>query len=177
MKIRILTLSISIALLLFLTSYVRIPGERDLPAITHTGENIMACRINGQIIIAAENTTDLANASSVKFSAAPDNELVYIGGVFVSPRYDIEISFKYADTLGVYPIVDKYPYFGYFWDYTKAISPNDSNQFHTDKTHIGSIKVLYNDGNIISGTFTFDAINRKGKVVHVTDGRFDLTKH
>lgn len=168
---------LSIALLLVFTSFVKTGGDKDLPPITHTGENVMACRINGHAIIAAENTADISNPAAVRFSAAPDNELIYISGVFVSPRYDIEISFKYEDTLGVYPILDKYPYFGYFWDYTKSVSANDSNQFHPDKTHSGSVKVMYNDGNIISGTFAFDGINRKGKVVHITDGRFDIAKH
>ena len=170
-------LSISAVMLLFFTSFIKVKSDRDLPPITHTGENVMACRINGQVIIAAENSSDISNPAAVKFSAAPDNELIYIAGVFVSPRYDIEISFKYSDSLGVYPIIDRYPYFGYFWDYTKAISPNDSNQFQPDKTHTGSVNVIYNDGNIISGTFAFDAINRKGKVVHVTDGRFYIAKH
>ncbi len=177
MKMKLVSLTISIAFLLFFTSFIKVKSDRDLPPITHTGENIMACRVNGQVIIAAENSSDISNPAAVKFSSAPDNELVYISGTFVSPRYDIEISFKYADSLGVYPIIDKYPYFGYFWDYTKAISPNDSNQFQPDKTHTGSVNVIYNDGNIISGTFAFDGINRKGKVVHITDGRFDITKH
>jgi hypothetical protein len=129
------------------------------------------------VVIAAENGEDLAGAATVKFSPSPANELVYIGGVFVSPRYDIEISFRYNDTLGTYPIIDKYPYFGYFWDYTKSVSPNDSNQFSPDNTHTGTVTVSYNDGNIIAGTFAFDAVNRKGKVVHVTEGRFDIVKH
>ena len=177
MKMKPLILPISIALMLVFTSFARIGGDKDLPPITHTGENVMACRVNGHVIIAAENSADIANPTTVRFSSAPDNELIYIGGVFISPRYDIEISFKYQDTLGVYPIIDKYPYFGYFWDYTKSVSANDSNQFFPDKVHTGSINVLYNDGNIISGTFAFDGINRKGKVVHITDGRFDIAKH
>jgi hypothetical protein len=176
-KMKIFIVPAGLTLLLFFASFIRIKSDRDLPPLTHTGENIMACKINGQVIIAAENSSDISNPAAVKFSSAPDNELVYIGGVFVSPRYDIEISFRYGDSLGVYPIIDKYPYFGYFWDYTKAISPNDSNQFQPDKTHTGSINITYNDGNIIAGTFAFDAVNRKGKVVHVTDGRFDITKH
>ena len=177
MKIKCVFLPVSIALLVFFTSFIKIGSDRDLPPITHTGENIMACRVNGLVVIASENANDPNNPSVVRFSASPDNELVYIGGVFVSPRYDIEISFNYEDTLGVYPILDRYPYFGYFWDYTKSISPNDSNQFHPDKTHPGSINVMYNDGNIISGTFAFEGVNRKGKVVHITDGRFDIAKH
>lgn len=177
MKMKRAVLPVGIALLLLSTSFIKGKYDRELPPLTHTGENVMACKVNGQVIIASENANDIANAAAVKFSSSPDNDLVYIGGVFVSPRYDIEISFKYSDTLGVYPIIDKYPYFGYFWDYTKAISPNDSNQFQPDKTHTGSVHVMYNDGNIIAGTFAFDGINRKGKVVHITEGRFDITRH
>ena len=177
MKTKKLYLPMCAIVALLFCSFIKIKSDRDLPPLTHTGENMMACRVNGQVIIASENTSDMSNPSTVKYSSSPDNDLVYIGGVFVSPRYDIEISFRYADTLGVYPILDKYPYFGYFWDYTKAISPNDSNQFQPDRTHKGTITVSYNDGNIIAGTFAFDAVNRKGKVVHITDGRFDIVRH
>ena len=177
MKTKVLLAAACIGLFLFFTSFRQVRSDHGLPPITHTGENVMACRVNGQVIIAAENPNDPSNPAAVKFSEAPDNDLLYIGGIFVSPRYDIEISFRYGDSLGTYPILYKYPYFGYFWDYTKSMSVNDSNQFQPDRTHGGNVTVTYLDANIIAGTFSFEAINRKGKVVHVTEGRFDIARH
>ena len=162
------------ALLLFCASFMQVKGGRELPPITHTGENMMACRVNGKVVVASESGDDLGSGSSVRFNESETNELGYITCTFISPRYDIELSFDYDDTLGTYPIIDHYPRFGYFWDYTRSLSPNDSNQFQPDDTHTGSVTVLYKDNKVIAGTFAFDAINRKGKVVHITDGRFDI---
>ena len=152
-------------------------SDRQLPPLTHSGQNILACRVNGNVNIAAENKNDPGGASEVNFNVVPDKEMIYLSAVFVSPRYDIEISFEYADTPGTYPIVVNYPYFGYFWDYTKSLSPNDSNQYQPDAMHTATINVSFFDGNIISGTFQMDAVNRQGKVVHITDGRFDIARH
>ncbi len=161
--------------LLLLTSFINPGFDKELPPLTHTGENMMACKINGKVIIAGQNT---ANASGVViFSSSPDNELLYLSCEITSPHYEIELSIEYDDTLGVYPIINSYPYFGYFWDYTHSISANDSNQFQPDRTHPGTVTVTYNDGSIIAGTFAIEAVNRQGKVVHITDGRFDIMAH
>ena len=174
-KVKTLILSLGILSLLVLASFIKPGFDKDLPPLTHTGENMMACRVNGKVIIAGQN---VMNASgSVRFSSAPDNDLLYISCEIPSPHYEIELSINYDDTLGVYPIINSYPYFGYFWDYTHSISPNDSNQFQPDKTHAGTVKVTYNDGSIIAGTFAMEAVNRRGKVVHITDGRFDIMVH
>ncbi len=170
-----LILSVSVLSFVFLTSFIKIRFDKELPPLTHTGENMMACKVNGKVVIAGQNVTNASG--SVRFSSAPDNELLYISCEIPSPHYEIEISIQYDDTLGVYPIINSYPYFGYFWDYTHSISPNDSNQFQPDRTHTGKVNITYNDGSIIAGTFAMEAINRKGKVVRITEGRFDIMVH
>jgi hypothetical protein len=49
-------------------------------------------------------------------------------------------------------------------------------QYSTDATHKGTLRIDSIDHvkNFISGTFSFDAVNAKGNIVHVTNGRFDL---
>mgnify|MGYP001627317650 CR=1 FL=1 len=47
--------------------------------------------------------------------------------------------------------------------------------FRTDSEHTGTVEVKYFQNNIIAGTFQFDATDGEGNIVHVTDGRFDLT--
>ena len=49
------------------------------------------------------------------------------------------------------------------------------SEYNTDHLHSGKIKLLKITQNMASGTFYFDAINPEtGKVIHVTDGRFDI---
>ena len=172
---KIFVLAVGALSFLLLTSFIKQRFEKELPPLTHTGENMMACKINGKVIIAGQNLTNAAGV--VNFSSSPDKDLLYISCEITSPHYEIELSIDYDDTLGVYPIICSYPYFGYFWDYTHSISPNDSNQFQPDISHPGSVTVTYNDGNIIAGTFAMEAVNRQGKVVHLTDGRFDIMAH
>ena len=172
---KIFVLTVSALSLVMLTSFIKPGFDKELPPLTHTGENMMACKVNGRVIIAGQY---VANATGfVQFSSSPDNGLLYLSCEIPSPHYEIELSIDYDDTLGVYPIISSYPYFGYFWDYTHSISPNDSNQFQPDIKHPGSVTVTYNDGSIIAGTFAMEGVNRQGKVVHITDGRFDIMVH
>lgn len=49
------------------------------------------------------------------------------------------------------------------------------NQYVCDSLHTGKLTLLRLEQNMASGTFYFDAINPEtGKVIHVTDGRFDI---
>lgn len=53
---------------------------------------------------------------------------------------------------------------------------NGSNEYKTSNVNTGVINVTHYDGNIISGTFSFDAANDSGEIVHVTEGRFDIPR-
>ena len=170
------TLLLSALVLLFCTSFQDEKKSKELPPVTHTGENVFACKVNGELMVAKENTSDVIGNFGIKFSHARANGLIYIEGSCTSPQYDIELSFGYQDTLGTYPLVMNYPFYTFFWDYSKSATPNATNQYQTDSAHIGYINISYYDGTVIAGTFAFDAINRKGDVVHVTNGRFDITK-
>ncbi|MBC7553599.1 MAG: hypothetical protein H7257_06430 [Taibaiella sp.] len=49
--------------------------------------------------------------------------------------------------------------------------------FTTNSIYGGSITYTYYDGNILAGTFAFDAVSANGSVVHITEGRFDIQNH
>jgi hypothetical protein len=149
---------------------------KKLPEPTHTGENIFACNVNGELMVAKENSSDVIGDFGIKFSYSKANNLMYIQGSCTSPQYDVELCFGYSDTLGTYPLNMSYPFYTFFWDLTSSSAPNAINQFQPDVTHTGAITITYYDGTIIAGTFSFDGVNRKGDVVHVTDGRFDIKK-
>ncbi len=54
-------------------------------------------------------------------------------------------------------------------------APLGGNMYQCDSLHAGKIKILKIAQNMAAGTFYFDAVNSEtGKVIHVTDGRFDI---
>lgn len=56
------------------------------------------------------------------------------------------------------------------------------NTFKTSDVNIGELNIKYfdgiilphNTGTILSGTFEMEVVNKEGKVIHITDGRFDI---
>ena len=59
-----------------------------------------------------------------------------------------------------------------------------SNTFTTSNTYVGKINIKYFNGQfnppmfatVLAGTFEMDAVNGEGKVIHITEGRFDIGK-
>ena len=147
---------------------------QQLPEATNTGQNVLGCRLNGKIIIASEIANDLSDAAAVHYNANARTGLIYIGASFASPRYELEMSFHYDGRPGTYPLAVAYPYVCFVYDYTGSVSANDTNTFRPDVATPGTITITdYHDG-ILAGTFSFDAVNKKGRRIHITDGRFDI---
>ena len=52
-----------------------------------------------------------------------------------------------------------------------------SNTYETDNINIGKINVKYFSptiGGILAGTFELYASNGTGKIIHITEGQFDI---
>jgi hypothetical protein len=58
--------------------------------------------------------------------------------------------------------------------YNRSTLESDMDPYLTDSLHTGEVNILKYDGHIIAGTFWFEAVNSKGKVVKITEGRFDI---
>jgi hypothetical protein len=72
-----------------------------------------------------------------------------------------------------------YPYTGTFYDEPNGTLSNNSNTYETDILNIGKVNIKYFYGskspmNGVAGTFEMNAVNANGKVIHITDGRFDI---
>ena len=69
-----------------------------------------------------------------------------------------------------------------FQDNSNGTIPGNSNRYETSDVHVGYAIVKYfngtfrpgNDGSIASGTFEMECINSNGKIIHITEGRFDI---
>ena len=89
---------------------------------------------------------------------------------------NIGIEIQFSGTTGIYPVyMDPtvvYPNItGAF--YNTPCSATTLHFYQTDNSYTGYVHVPYYDGNILSGTFSFDAVD-SGQVCHITDGIFDI---
>ena len=162
--------------ILFLAIYLIIcgcnkgPETPHLPPATHTGANILACKVNGQVYIATGHGGGWYNG--VIWYVYSDSAVVTALGVASSyntmgtPSFTMSMGSRFRG-LGTYPIVKT------------TISPGggvyDTYYNSINTTTGGSITYTYYDGYVLAGTFVFDASDSSGHVVHITEGRFDIT--
>jgi hypothetical protein len=96
-------------------------------------------------------------------------------------KFSISFTIKYIADTGTY-LMRTYPYEGIFIDQSNGSVPGGSNTFTTTDNFIGKVNIKYFNGRfssptfatVLAGTFEMDAINSDGKVIHITEGRFDI---
>jgi len=130
----------------------------DLVPITTTGANTMGFYVDG---VPVNIKGKHGGLSSVGVKGGIINgEIIYLLGS--------------AENSNPYKLNnDKWHY-----DEVSVIDHSDlgGNTYKTDSIYCGFLKLLKLDSKIISGTFFFDAIDSEtGKVIHITDGRFDFS--
>lgn len=145
-----------------------------LPPIAHTGQDMLAFKVNGNVVSVYNSYLSL-----IDFHIYDSANFVSIYGYTNAPNCGMEIRFQYLNGLGNYPISTIYPYGAYFTDNAKGAltGTNIDDNYNCDSMHTGSINVVYYDSHEMAGYFQFDAISDSGRIVHITDGRFDVYKH
>lgn len=161
----------------------KISTEEQLPPETHEGKFTFGCKVDGKIYTASGKGGLLASEhvyysigsadSSIAISAASTGD--------IKNKFHIHLTIKYSGTPGIY-LMKTYPYEGSFYDDSNGSLPMGSNTFTTSNTYIGKINIKYFNGQftpyvlatIFAGTFEMDAVNANGKVIHITEGRFDI---
>ena len=195
MKTNLLRLSCYILLLAFTScsSCKKQPEpspESKLPPATQTGANTAGCLINGQPWI--------PNGGGL-FSQVPaiggiwgvKDKFIIISFYASNPSYTETISILINDykVLGERPMMfDTYIYpnsnggltspqnYGYYsQDFP---SPIGTKEYMTTSKAVGKVTLtqfheLRSDGPV-SGTFEFDAVDGSGKIIKITNGRFDI---
>ncbi len=155
--------------------------EEQLPPETHVGAFTFGCKVDGKIYTAS-GKDGLLISEYVDYSFNSIDSIIYISAVNTkNPKFSFDLTIHYLDSIGTYAM-KTYPYEGIFNDNSNGSLPGPSNTFTTSDNHIGymSIKYFngvyapYNQGTILAGTFEMDALNGEGKVIHITDGRFDI---
>jgi len=162
----------------FSCSKKKLSPKEQLPPLTHTGAGTFGCLINGQFFKPKWNglwratlECHFVSHPSLPYSSLninAENQHSYFNVLFrlQNPSIDSGSSFLYSinnDTGKVFAACGKAQWGRW--------------EFQTDENSMGEFKITYLDivKRIISGTFWFDAYDSTGTVIHVTDGRFDIS--
>lgn len=144
-----------------------------LPAATQEGKNTGGALVNGQIWVAKIETPNTLPGG--------DNTIYNTDTVLGTFSLQI-VLLKYTDsnnTISFYLVRNQDFSPGTYAldnnDNHGSFSPNVLDTFNTNSTNTGTLTITKFDkvNKIVSGTFSFKAVNATGEVVNITEGRFD----
>lgn len=150
------------------------PIGKQLPSETHTGAFTFGCKVDGKVYTAKGKGGLLANQHVIYGYYSDSSISIYVGNT--QSKFNFYFTVKYEGYTGIY-LCKASPYSGTFYDNANGTIPGASNTYKTDNANIGKVNIKYFNtaaGSILSGTFEMDAINANGKVIHITEGRFDI---
>ena len=150
-----------------------------LPELTHEGKNTIGCLVDGEVflpdgfVLQGNKRAYYTSFTSFQIkivkrdgdkSRSTHFEIITdVKGLEVGKKYYLKKPFSgTGSTIGTYN------------DFDSGKLKYDS--YYTDNENIGEVIVNHIDYSnyTVSGTFWFDAVDQKGKVVEIRDGRFDM---
>src|SRR5690554_1289561 len=151
--------------------------EPDLPPITSTGENTFGCYIDGEPYAIFEGTPNPWKLTWTKVTNFSTDSMLYIQISNEDPRWGFDIAIKNFGELGAFDSKN-FPFQSAFTDYKNGgTMPTYSNHYETKQDYFLTFKITkaipYRH---YAGTFSGEMINGDGKVIQITDGRFDIKK-
>jgi hypothetical protein len=151
-------------------------NKEALPPLTYEGKNVFACRINGKTFVTQGKSGGILNFGGIRCIFNRSDSGVILSAQLQKPRHDFSFRFKYMGTTFPSTITDDYPYRAYYYDYSGGSAlPGSGTTYQTDSTHSGTLTITYYDGKVLAGIFEIDMVNGNGELVHITDGRFDVS--
>ena len=151
--------------------------EPDLPPITSTGENTFGCYIDGEPYAIFEGTPNPWKLTWTKFTDGYSDSMLFIEMSHEDPRWFFHITIKNFGQLGSFDSKN-FPYQSAFTGYKNGgTMPTHSNLYETKQDHFLTVEIIKAIPNRhYAGTFSGEMINGDGKVIQITDGRFDIKK-
>lgn len=143
---------------------------------TQKGANTFSCKIDGIVFKPSEEGTSWSGANSLTVSNSQFNGFTLNARKFstsTSLPVNVLIRLPYLNSTGPYSLTIN-GYGEYEVDYSMA------PVYRTNNIHTGSVNITRCDtiNQIYSGTFYFKAIDdNTGKIVNITDGRFDVKRN
>lgn len=147
------------------------PLPTELPPITTEGKNTFGCLINGEVYVPDIRRMSFQIPITLEFPMSPDyyfrvNTIRLVDEDDNVQDAEVELIVDSVSSLGVY-------------SFRHTTVRYENVYYYSDSMHNGSVNIIKYDFNngIISGTFSFSAIDRNNtnsQIVQITDGRFDL---
>ena len=146
----------------------------DLPLATQIGANTFGCLVNGESFIAKEKpygnsslikdlyfnngTYTLQVGGSSSNSTSVTFIKIFIENILIKSNTEYTLNNE-TTSVGEWQIIS-----------------NGINSYKTKGNSVGILKITFYDPtkNILSGTFSFYAVNANGEKVEIREGRFDL---
>ena len=149
-----------------------------MPPFTHTGQDILACKINGTVMIAKGGKGMSFFPSDIVYISQDTQKHVTIDGKNTTSTGDeILMSFYYDRLQNVHTInlfASGSTQASYYNNY-KSVN-GTCFCYHSTPVNGGSLTIDYDDGITIAGRFAFDAADSSGNIVHITEGQFDIAR-
>jgi hypothetical protein len=154
-----------------------------LPSATQTGANTFGCLVNGQAWIpSGRGAFSGVNPTSGGFFGEVNNSMsIYI--MAYGENDEMAIYLKNSLGVGTYhlnrnPSIKPYAVLpeASYGMYSLLYDP----EYVTDSTHTGTVTITHADliTGIVSGTFELQVYQKNtGKIVNITEGRFDYKTH
>ncbi len=167
-----------IFLVLIVCSCMKKSDDSELPELTHEGNNIFACYINGEPFVASVDFT-VGGPISVSGSFNEETKRLNIQGTREDENDHLDaVTFKtfVTNSIDSYLVdVTTAQYKGYT-DFSQTGGACESYFHDTLNKGIINITYLNESDNVISGTFSMTLINSACSVIalKITDGRFDF---
>lgn len=175
-------ISFFLLLILSASSCKKNKTAEQLPPETQGGKFTIGFKVDGKVYT-AEGKGGLLSSEHVYYGLISNSQTVYVSAANTSDlklKFHLALSINYAGHLGSYEM-NSPPYEGQFIDGNNGNMPTGSNTFTTSNSYSGTVDIKYFNGQfpaingtILAGTFEMDAVNGEGKVIHITDGRFDI---
>lgn len=155
-------------------------NEPQLPPETQTGANTVGFKINGKVYTASGKSGLLSN--QYVWGGGPNSDTsIIIRAHNRVQEFDLYLIIKYSGTNGIH-LTTEYPYTGMLQLNSDGTVPAGNNVYNTNYLFKAKVNIKFSNGSInplltgtiVSGTFEMEAVNSEGKVIKLTDGRFDI---
>ncbi|MEQ1553968.1 MAG: hypothetical protein ABL929_07315 [Ferruginibacter sp.] len=155
--------------------------EEQLPPETQTGAFTIGFKVDG-VIYKHQGKGGLLSDGHLYYVYTSSDSIFFISGSsIIDKKFNFTMNFK-CFVLNTNCLLTIPANQATFYDNSNGTIPGGSNTYTTNTMNTGNVMIKYfngtfypgNFGTIVSGVFAFNAVNGDGKVIHITEGRFDI---
>jgi hypothetical protein len=156
--------------------------QAQLPPETQTGANTLGFKIDGKVYTASGKSGLLSN--QYVYGGGPNSDTsIVIRAHNREQKFDLLIKVQYSGTNGIH-LTSEYHFTGMLQLNSNGTIPTGNDVYNTNSFYKAKVNIKYCNGSInplrtgtiVSGTFEMEAINSDGKIIKLTDGRFDISQ-